>query len=260
VLPSSRPVGAVNDNPLSADRARLVLVDDDGDYREAVTGELGELGFNTTDFPTGAALLEYFEGGGSADIIVLDWKLQGQTGLDLLRQLRRHGVQVPVVILTGVSTESYEAAALDCGALDFVDKTRGPAILARRLRLILESGKRPGHLPEEELIEIGVLTLRPKVCRAFWNGNDVHLTVTEFNIVHLLAANAGQDMTYRAIYDRVHRVGFIAGSGDDGFRTNVRSCVKRIRNKFKAIDADFAEIENFAGFGYRWRAGAARTA
>jgi two-component system, OmpR family, response regulator ChvI len=258
-LPSSKPVEAVNDNPLSVDRSRLVLVDDDGDYREAVGGELNELGFDTVDFAAGAPMLDYFGNGGSADIVVLDWKLSGQTGLDLLRQLRRRGIQVPVVILTGVSTESYEAAALDCGALDFVDKTRGPAILARRLRLILESGKRPAHLPEEDRIDVGALELRPKVCRAFWNGVDVHLTVTEFNIVHLLASHAGEDMTYRAIYDRVHRAGFIAGSGDDGFRTNVRSCVKRIRNKFKAIDADFAEIENFAGFGYRWRRGSAHT-
>jgi two-component system response regulator ChvI len=51
----------------------------------------------------------------------------------------------------------------------------------------------------------------------------------------------------------VHHCGFIAGSGEDGYRTNVRSSVKRIRNKFRAIDADFQEIENFAAFGYCWR-------
>src|ERR1700741_3652587 len=105
-LPSSKPVEAINDkpiNPLSVDRSRLVLVDDDGDYREAVGGELTELGFDTVDFDAGAPMLDYFGNGGSADIVVLDWKLSGQTGLDLLRQLRRRGIQVPVVILTGVS-------------------------------------------------------------------------------------------------------------------------------------------------------------
>jgi two-component system response regulator ChvI len=50
----------------------------------------------------------------------------------------------------------------------------------------------------------------------------------------------------------VHRTGFIAGSGEDGFRANVRSSVKRIRNKFRSIDADFSEIENFPAFGYSW--------
>ncbi len=82
---------------------------------------------------------------------------------------------------------------------------------------------------------------------------DVDLTLTEYNIVHRLAEQIGDYVSYRAIYDCVHHAGFIAGNGDDGYRTNVRSSMKRIRNKFRAIDADFVEIENFPAFGYRWR-------
>jgi two-component system, OmpR family, response regulator ChvI len=86
-----------------------------------------------------------------------------------------------------------------------------------------------------------------------WGDADVGLTLTEFNIVHLMAANVGEYVTYRAIYDCVHSEGFVAGNGKDGYRTNVRSLIKRIRNKFRCIDVDFAEIENFPAFGYRWR-------
>jgi two-component system response regulator ChvI len=64
-------------------------------------------------------------------------------------------------------------------------------------------------------------------------------------------------VTYRAIYDCVHHAGFIAGSGEDGFRTNVRSSIKRIRIKFRTMDAEFSEIENFPAFGYRWRTASA---
>ena len=60
-------------------------------------------------------------------------------------------------------------------------------------------------------------------------------------------------MTYRSLYDRLHYEGFIAGSGNDGFRANVRSAIKRIRNKFRACDPAFDEIENYNGFGYGWR-------
>ncbi len=60
-------------------------------------------------------------------------------------------------------------------------------------------------------------------------------------------------MSYRAIYDVVHGRGFIAGEGSDGFRTNVRSMIKRIRQKFREVDDHFEEIENYPGFGYRWR-------
>ena len=76
--------------------------------------------------------------------------------------------------------------------------------------------------------------------------------VTEFKIVHTLAAHVGSYVSYRAVYDCMHYVGFIAGSGENGYRTNVRSCIKRIRNKFRAIDPEFAEIQNYQSFGYRW--------
>ncbi len=78
------------------------------------------------------------------------------------------------------------------------------------------------------------------------------LTLGEYNIVYLLVSNAVRWVTYRAIYDRVHYEGFIGGTGEDGYRTNVRGIIKRIRKKFLQCDETFAEIENFVGLGYRW--------
>jgi two-component system response regulator ChvI len=98
----------------------------------------------------------------------------------------------------------------------------------------------------------GKLVLNPNVSRAYWNDFDVGLTLVEYNIVDLLASNAGSWVTYRAIYDRVHYEGFIGGSGEGGYRTNVRTLIKRIRKKFLQCDETFAEIENFVGLGYRW--------
>ena len=119
-------------------------------------------------------------------------------------------------------------------------------------RLIVEAGKMPPEMQTEEILQCGRLVLRPRVSRAYWNNVDVNLTLTEFNIVRLLASSVGDYVTYRAVYDCMHHVGFIAGSGEDGYRTNVRSSIKRIRNKFRAIDDSFAGIENFPSFGYRW--------
>jgi two-component system response regulator ChvI len=80
----------------------------------------------------------------------------------------------------------------------------------------------------------------------------VGLTLGEYNIVHLLASKAGRWVTYRAIYDQVHYEGFIGGGGEDGYRTNVRGIIRRIRKKFLQCDETFAEIDNFVGLGYRW--------
>jgi DNA-binding response OmpR family regulator len=97
------------------------------------------------------------------------------------------------------------------------------------------------------------LLLRPDVSRAYWKDADLDLTLGEYNIVHLLVSNVGKYITYRAIYDRLRREGFIAGDGANGYRANVRSAIKRIRNKFRALDPTFDEIENYAGFGYCWK-------
>lgn len=231
---------------------RLVFVEDDQDFREAAAAELEDLGFEVECFADGAALLEAFANGASADVIVLDWNLPALSGIDLIPRLRRAGVLLPVVLLTGKSTPNLENLALDHGALDFVDKTRGLPILAKRIRLILESAKKPEVMRADEVLDVGSLQLKLRVCRASWNGADVGLTLTEYKIVHLLVSNLGNHLTYRAVYDTMHHEGFIAGSGEDGYRTNVRSCIKRIRNKFRALDGNFSCIANYPSFGYRW--------
>ena len=251
--PTYNPAARPGEAPVAAgERVRLVFVDDDDDYREVAGAELADHGFDVVALPDGAAVLEYLSGGGAGDVIVLDWNLPALSGIDLLPKLRRRGIHLPIVFLTGQSSRAHESLALERGALDFVDKSRGVDILAKRIKLILEAGKQPPELQAEEIQQCGRLVLRPRVSRAYWNDVDVNLTLTEFNIVRLLASSVGEYVTYRAVYDCMHHVGFIAGSGEDGYRTNVRSSIKRIRNKFRAIDADFGEIENFPSFGYRW--------
>jgi two-component system response regulator ChvI len=243
-------------NPPAAEgteeRIRLILVDDDDDFREAVSGELTDLGFAVQCYPDGASLLASVADGTDADVIVLDWGLPALSGIDLLPRLRREGIQLPVVFLTGRTSPNHEHLAFDRGALDFVDKARGVPILAKRIKVILESAKRPPALEGEQVLHCGRLVLKPRISRAYWDHADVNLTLTEFNIVRLLASNVGNHVTYRAVYDCMHHVGFIAGSGENGYRTNVRSSIKRIRNKFRLVDPEFAEIENYPSFGYRW--------
>jgi two-component system response regulator ChvI len=249
---SSNPVFRAETSAAVDRRIKVAFVEDDDDYREAVSSELSDHGFDVTTFGDGAALLASFADGADAEIIILDWSLPSVSGIDLLPQLRSNGIALPVVFLTGRSQPAYEKLAFDRGALDFVDKTRGVPILAHRLRLIADSVKKPSDPELVDSFHSGRLMLKPGVSRAFWDGADIGLTLTEFKIVRLLVSNIGSYVTYRAVYDCMHYVGFIAGSGENGYRTNVRSCIKRIRNKFRAIDPAFAEIDNYQSFGYRW--------
>jgi two-component system, OmpR family, response regulator ChvI len=231
---------------------RLVFVDDDDEYREAATAEIVDLGFVVESFADGAAMLASVADGLDADVIVLDWSMPTISGIELLPRLRREGIRLPVVFLTGRSAHSHEHLAFDRGAVDFVDKARGVPILAKRIHAIVEA-RRPPELEVGETQHCGRLMLKPRVSRAFWDAIDVNLTVSEFNVVRLLVSNVGNHVTYREVYDCMHSVGFIAGSGEEGYRTNVRSAIKRIRNKFRFVDPEFAEAENYPSFGYRWR-------
>ena len=249
---------------------RVVLVESDQYYREVLTGELLRQGFVVHAFSDGASLLGSLATAVDADLAVLDWDLSERPGIQLLAQLRQHGVNLPVVFLTGKiigddhdrcllapreALNADEYMAFDQGAADFISKSRGRKVLVRRLRSVAErvKPKPKTDLPVQECLTRDKLRLKPETSRAFWDGIDVCLTLGEYNIVHLLASNAGSFVTYRTVYDRLRHEGFIAGYGADGYRANVRSAIKRLRNKFRALDSTFEEIENHTGFGYCWR-------
>jgi two-component system response regulator ChvI len=176
------------------------------------------------------------------------------TGIDVLRRLRRAGIGIPVIFLTALSDDIYEQAALEGGAVDFIDKSRRLPILLKRLELIAE-GLRPLRTtdpPSAAGRRHGALELRCDSHRAFWRGVMVDLSLTEFRIIELLATHAGEDVGYREIYDLVHGKDFVAGLGVKGYRTNVRGLLKRIRGAFRDVDPEFAQIGTYARFGYRW--------
>jgi two-component system response regulator ChvI len=234
----------------------LLLVDDDDLFRESLGLNLLDEGYEVTSFGNGRDALAYLDRGGGADVILLDWRMPNLNGLEVLRRMRRTGIAIPVIFLTVLSDESYEQAALEGGAVDFIDKSRRLPILLKRLQLIAEGG-RPVTEPEpspERSLRLGPLALRFDTNRALWAGRTVDLTLTEFRIVTLLAEKAGHDVGYREIYDLVHGKDFIAGQGSEGYRANVRTFIKRIRRKFRDVDTGFDQIENYAGFGYRWTA------
>ena len=231
----------------------VVLVDDDDLYREALSSELADRGFAVSCFADGRSFLAAMSHGVEAEVALLDWVLPEISGFELLEALREQGIDLPVVFLTGYSLAERELQALGRGAVDFVDKARGTEVLAHRLRVIIEGRRHVPAAADPPIEHHGPLTLQPATARALWRERDIGLTVTEYKILVQLVAHKGQAQTYRAIYDTAHYEGFVAGSGERGYNTNVRSLLKRIRRKFLEVDPGFSEIENVASVGYRWR-------
>lgn len=230
---------------------RLVLVDDDELLREVLAGNLAQAGYEVQVFSDPLLALDAIPAC-QADLLILDWKMPGMSGLELLQALRGRGVATRAVFFTSHNDTIYEEAALALGAADFVDKTRSFAILERRISMALTHGEesRRDAGPGGETVA-GSLTLNPASHAAAWRGQPVELTFGEYRVVELLATS-GRDLSYREIYDALRGENFIAGEGPDGYRANVRALIKRIREKFLAVDPAFSAIANYPGFGYRW--------
>jgi two-component system response regulator ChvI len=224
-------------------------------FREALRNNLKDAGLDVLAFGDSRVALEHLKVDRSATLALLDWKMPVMSGIELLRKMREAEIDVPVVFLTVLGEPFYEETALADGAVDFIDKSRTFTIIQKRIEMILARGREDaGGAPgsEGEPVSIGHLELNPASCRAVWKGRQVDLTVAEFAVVEHLARNAGQDVRYRDLYNAVRGPGFAAGFGTEGYRANVRSFVKRIRQKFRDLDDTFECIENYPGFGYRW--------
>jgi two-component system response regulator ChvI len=231
------------------DAIRVLLIKDGAIDRGFLANKLSKQGFAVQ---TVASLAGAPDAVGNADVIVFHCDWTKVPSIDLLDKLQRQAAGVPIVLLTGEASPAREGLALDKGAIDVIGQSQSSEVLAGRLKDVVKAF---GHTdqPQAGGMTCGKLLLRPDIGRAYWKDADLGLTLGEYNIVYLLASNVGRYVTYRAIYDRLHYEGFIAGSGADGYRANVRSAIKRIRNKFRSFDPTFDEIKNYNGFGYCWK-------
>lgn len=234
----------------------IVIVDDDDLYRRMLAGNLEDAGFSVVEFGSGPAAVAYLQGEGNVCLVMLDWHMPEMGGLEVLKRINEAKVAAPVLFLTSYSSHAFEETALLNGAVDFIDKSRSLTILLNRISAVI-AGRKGQHppvtiAPVREPVRCGKLELFTDSAGARWDGERVGLTVAEFNIVHLLVSNAGRDVPHRAIYDTVHGPGFVAGDGENGYRTNVRTLIKRVRRKFVEIDPAFDRIRTYSGFGYRW--------
>jgi len=227
----------------------IALVDDDRNILTSVSMTLEAEGFAVRTYNRRSRALRALTQT-PVDLAILDIKMPRMDGLELLERLRRSS-DLPVIFLTSKDDEVDELMGLRMGADDYIKKPFSQRLLIERIRALLrrEVLSREGAPGAEagEVIVRGELTLDSARHLCTWSGKAVDLTVTEFLLLKSLAARPGHVKNRDQLMDAAYGEHIYV---DD--RT-IDSHIKRLRKKFKVLDADFAQIETLYGVGYRYR-------
>ncbi len=225
-------------------KATIALVDDDRNILTSVALALEAEGFEIRSYSDSELALRDIVAR-PVDLAVLDVKMPRLDGFELLTRLRKTSA-LPVIFLTSKDTDSDEIRGFDAGADDYIRKPFSQALLIARIRALL---RRRDSERDMEVVVRGQMTLDPARHEVTWKGKAVDLTVTEFLIVTALAQRPGHVKSRDNLLD--------AAYGEDGGYVDDRtidSHIKRIRKKFKVVDAEFEAIETLYGVGYKYAA------
>jgi two-component system response regulator ResD len=231
----------------SADAPGTVLVvDDEPTIVEIVGRYLERDGYRALGAGDGFAAIE-LAAAEQPDLVVLDLMLPGIDGIETMRRLHElEGTRVPVILLTARGEESDRLVGLRNGADDYVVKPFSPAELVARVGAVLRRA-RPQEDAEEPPLEVGPLRIEPASRRVFRDGEEVQLTMREFDLLAFLAAHPGR------VYSRDQLMESVWGEPFFEDTSTVTVHIRRLRAKLGDDPATPRFIETVWGVGYRLR-------
>jgi two-component system KDP operon response regulator KdpE len=214
---------------------RILICDDELQILRALKVVLRDAGFEVVATATAEEALDAAAVHPPAAAII-DLILPDGDGVEVCRRLREWS-EMPIIVLSAVGEEAQKIRALDAGADDYVTKPFSPPELIARLRAALR--RVPGGT-QEPVVQANGLTIDLGAHRVTRDGEDLHLSKTEFELLRALAANRGRLMTHRSLLTQVWGPGYATDT------QVLRTTVARLRSR---IGRDL--IHTDPGVGYR---------
>jgi two-component system response regulator RegX3 len=222
---------------------RLLVVEDEESFSDALSYMLRKEGFEVAVAPTGPDALEEFERGG-ADLVLLDLMLPGLPGTEVCRQLRLRS-KVPVIMLTAKDSEIDKVVGLEIGADDYVTKPFSHRELLARIRAVLRRNSEPEDISDSAL-EAGPVRMDVERHVVTVNGQSIGLPLKEFELLELLLRNAGRVLTRMQLIDRIWGADYV------GDTKTLDVHVKRLRAKIEPDPAMPRFLVTVRGLGYKF--------
>jgi two-component system response regulator RegX3 len=228
---------------------RVLVVEDEASFADALTVGLEREGFRVTHVPDGVSALKVFAPG-EFDLVLLDLMLPGLSGLDVCREIRSSS-DVPIIMVTAKGEEVDTVVGLEVGADDYVAKPYRLRELVARMRAVVrraESRDEPDDslAPREGPLRVGDVTLDPGRHEVTVRGASVALPLKEFELLELLLAHAGRVLTRDTLIDRVWGMDYV------GDTKTLDVHVKRLRSKIEDDPHHPTRLVTIRGLGYKY--------
>ena len=221
---------------------RVLVVEDETSYSEALSYVLRKEGFDVAVAETGTDAVTEFERAG-ADIILLDLMLPGLSGTEVCRHIRQTS-SVPIIMVSAKDTEVDKVVGLELGADDYVTKPYSPRELVARIRAVLRRGV-PEDLDEGSALEVGRIRMDVERHLVTVDAERIQLPLKEFELLEYFLRNVGRVLTRGQLIDRVWGADYV------GDTKTLDVHVKRLRSKIEADPANPVVLTTVRGLGYK---------
>ena len=223
---------------------RILVVEDEESFSEALGYLLGREGFDVTLADTGTKAIEEFDRVG-ADLVLLDLMLPGLSGTEVCKQLRQRSA-VPIIMLTAKDSEVDKVVGLELGADDYVTKPYSSRELVARIRAVLRRNADLGEdVATPGTLIVGPVRLDTERHVVEISGTIAQFPLKEFELLEFLMRNSGRVLTRTQLIDRVW------GSDYVGDTKTLDVHIKRLRAKIEADPANPVFIQTVRGLGYK---------
>jgi DNA-binding response OmpR family regulator len=223
---------------------RILAVEDDERIRTAVKMALEDEGWVVDESDTGEDALDKFTTD-PADVVLIDIMLPGIDGFEVCRSIRRTS-DVPIVMVTARADTHDVVAGLEAGADDYLTKPFAPKELSARIRALLRRARTAD--PAVSHLKFGDLEIVPEEGVVRREGEEIHLTKTEFRLLVELASSPGRVFSREVLLERVWGYGYFG----DGRLVDVH--IRRLRTKIETDPANPRHVVTVRGLGYKLQA------
>lgn len=223
--------------------AKILVVEDDADISRILCRFLEKENYHATAAFSGteAKLLLQMN---SYDLILLDLMLPGITGEELIAEIRKSS-EVPIIIISAKSALEDRVKQLKNGADDYITKPfEREEVMARIAALLRRSKLTTQHKQEGDSLSLKQLVLKPSSREVYVNGNNILLTVYEYELLKILLENPERVFTKEQLYQEVWKSGYY---GEDN---TINVHISNIRKKIKDYD-ETSYIKTVWGIGFK---------